>query len=73
MLLPLLEARHAQELGPVRDTLARLQVVYAQQAGGASATPGPETPADAPPAAEPAPGEGPGPAQRSGRLWIPGQ
>ena len=74
-LLPLLEARHAEQLGPVRDTLSQLQMVYAQQAGGA------------PPAAEPAgrraaggragpeqpEPEGPGPAQSSGRLWIPGQ
>ena len=54
------------ELGPVRDTLSRLQMVYAQQAGGASA------PRPAEPAAAPEP-EGPGPAQSSGRLWIPGQ
>ena len=33
-LLPLLESRHAEQLGPVRDTLSRLQMVYAQQAGG---------------------------------------
>ena len=65
-LLPLLEARHAAELGPVRDTLSRLQMVYAQQAGGAAPAPSGE-PA---PTAEP---EGPGPAQSSGRLWIPGQ
>ena len=35
-LLPLLESRHAEQLGPVRDTLSRLQMVYAQQAGGAT-------------------------------------
>ncbi len=35
-LLPLLESRHAEQLGPVRDTLSRLQMVYAQQAGGAA-------------------------------------
>jgi hypothetical protein len=65
-LLPLLEARHAEELGPVRDTLSRLQLVYAQQASGAAPPPaGPPAPA-----AEP---EGPGPAQSSGRLWVPGQ
>ena len=40
-LVPLLEARHAEQLGPVRDTLARLQVIYAQQAGGAAAPAGP--------------------------------
>ena len=71
-LLPLLESRHAEQLGPVRDTLARLQMVYAQQSGGAAA------PADAPEGGEagepqpPQPGQ-PGPAQSSGRLWIPGQ
>jgi hypothetical protein len=69
-LMPLLESRHAEQLGPVRDTLARLQMVYAQQSGGAAPEGGPQEP--------PAPGgqeqpEGPGPAQSSGRLWIPGQ
>jgi hypothetical protein len=73
-LVPLLEPRHAAQLGPIRDTLSRLQMVYAQQAGGAPAGPGPQEPA--PPAAgeqQPGPAEGPGPAQRSGQLWIPGQ
>ena len=65
-LLPLLEARHAAELGPVRDTLSRLQMVYAQQAGGAQ----PGAPAE--PGEERKP-EGTGPAQSSGRLWVPGQ
>jgi hypothetical protein len=65
-LLPLLESRHAEQLAPVRDTLARLQMVYAQKAGGDAAT-GPEPPADKPDA------EGRGPAQSSGRLWVPGQ
>jgi hypothetical protein len=70
-LLPLLESRHAEQLGPVRDTLARLQVVYAQQAGGAAPEGGPQEPAEAAdPAEQP---EGPGPAQSSGRRWIPGQ
>ena len=69
-LLPLLESRHAEQLGPVRDTLSRLQMVYAQQAGGqAPAAPGPG--AESP--AEPEKPEGTGPAQSSGRLWIPGQ
>ena len=69
-LLPLLESRHAEQLGPVRDTLSRLQMVYAQQAGGqppAAPEGGAETPA------EPEKREGTGPAQSSGRLWIPGQ
>jgi hypothetical protein len=70
-LLPLLEARHADQLGPVRDTLARLQMVYAQQAGQGPAEPG--QPADAGASEPQPPKEGPGPAQSSGRLWVPGQ
>ena len=65
-LLPLLEARHAEQLGPIRDTLARLQMVYAQRAGGQS-TQAPQEPGEA---QQP---EGPGPAQSTGRLWVPGQ
>jgi hypothetical protein len=72
-LLPLLESRHAEQLGPVRDTLARLQMVYAQRAGQAPAQPEEGAPAEpATPAGEQE-REGPGPAQSSGRLWIPGQ
>jgi hypothetical protein len=69
-LLPLLESRHADQLGPVRDTLSRLQIVYAQHAGGAATAP--SEPGAQPPT-EPAKPEGPGAAQSSGRLWIPGQ
>jgi hypothetical protein len=69
-LLPLLESRHEEQLGPVRDTLSRLQMVYAQQAGGKPAAPR-EQGAEAPGGPEET--EGPGPAQSSGRLWIPGQ
>jgi hypothetical protein len=80
-LLPVIEARHADKLGPVRDTLSQLQVFYAQHTGGdpgagPSPAPGPggaEGAAGATP--NPATGEaaGPGSAQRSGRLWVPGQ
>jgi hypothetical protein len=65
-LLPLLESRHADKLGPIRDTLSRLQMLYAQQSGKPHEQAG-ETPA------EPRKPDGPGPAQSSGRLWIPGQ
>jgi hypothetical protein len=64
-LVPLLEPRHAEQLGPVRDTLARLQLAYAQLARGGAAQPEAGS-------AEPGRQE-PGPAQRSGRLWVPGQ
>ena len=62
-LLPLLEPRHAQELAPVKDALSRLQMAYVQLSGGKP--PEPEAPKEDP--------QGPGPAQSSGRLWIPGQ
>ncbi len=65
-LLPLLEARHGEELGPVKDAVSRLQMAYVQLSGG--------TP---PPAAKPSPSQpeqpDAGPAQSSGRLWVPGQ
>jgi hypothetical protein len=72
VLLPLLESRHAEQLGPVRDTLARLQMVYAQRAGQPPGQPqeGEQEPATP---GEPQDQEGPGPAQSSGRLWVPGQ
>ena len=67
-LLPLVEPRHAQELGPVKDALSRLQMVYVQKSGReapAPTEPAPEQSTEQPP-------KGPGPAQKSGRLWVPG-
>ncbi|MET0817379.1 MAG: hypothetical protein ABWZ67_07480 [Solirubrobacteraceae bacterium] len=75
VLLPLLEERHGDQLGQVRQTLSQLQMIYAQQAGGAAPAADPEggePPAGGQEGEEPTP-EGPGPAQSSGRLWIPGQ
>jgi len=81
-LLPLVEQELGPEAGTVRQALSQLQMMYAQASGaeapGGAAEGGAEPPPAAeqpPPAAEPEapqPGE-PGPAQRSGRLWIPGQ
>jgi hypothetical protein len=67
-LLPLVEPRHGEQLGPVRDALSRLQLFYAQRSGGQPA-PAAEPAAGAEPQKEP----GPGSAQSSGRLWVPGQ
>jgi hypothetical protein len=64
-LLPIVEPEHSDALAPVRDALSRLQMVYVQKSGGQA----PPAAADEPP---PAAGE-PGPAQKSGRLWVPGQ
>ena len=77
-LLPLLERHEDLNAAPIREALSQLQLAYAREAGA----PAP-APADAkPPAQErqpgeqqPAaakPGEGKGPAQASGRLWVPG-
>jgi hypothetical protein len=81
-LLPLVEEQLGPEAGTVRQALSQLQMMYAKGTGEAAPaaaaqgeTPAPERAAEPtkPPEAEPpTPGE-PGPAQRSGRLWIPGQ
>ncbi len=69
-LLPLVEPVLGPDARQLRDALSQLQLVYAREAGP-PAPPGPAAPqGPPPPAAEP---EGPGPAQRTGRLWIPGQ
>jgi hypothetical protein len=71
-LLPLVEPKHGAELGPVRDALSRLQMLYVQQSGGQEPPPPAAPEGTEPPAEQPKAGE-PGPAQKSGRLWIPGQ
>jgi hypothetical protein len=68
-LLPIVEPEHGEALAPVRDALSRLQMAYVQLSGGQAPPAGAEEPP-----AKPAGGEsGPGPAQQSGRLWVPGQ
>ncbi|MBE2316408.1 hypothetical protein DVA67_010500 [Solirubrobacter sp. CPCC 204708] len=64
-LFALLEPNHGEQLAPIKDALSRLQMAYVQLSGGA-----PEVSESAP---EPDKPEGPGPAQSSGRLWVPGQ
>jgi hypothetical protein len=84
-LMALLEDAAPEQVAPIRQALSQLQLAYVRIGGapaaqerapdpGAAEEPGaagsrgaaPEAPA------APAPGE-PGPAQRSGRLWVPGQ
>jgi hypothetical protein len=83
-LLPLVQEELGPEAATLRDALSQLQMAYAQLSGQAApAAEGPAPGAAEPGAAEPGPAEpgaepqgepgGPGPAQRSGRLWIPGQ
>ena len=69
-LMPLVEPRHGEQLGPIRDALSRLQMFYAQNQA--------HPPGEAAPASGEAPQQqpetgGPGSAQSSGRLWVPGQ
>ncbi len=89
----------AEQLGPLRDALSRLQMAYAAEVGGSGGAdeggeddgPGEAGPGNGggdgdPPAGgpgggtEPDPGAGgaaeqggPGPAESSGRLWVPGR
>jgi hypothetical protein len=80
-LLPLVEPQLGPNAAPIREALSQLQMAYAQlvaESGGPPpAEPGAAGPAaGAPggePAAEPDAPQGPGPAQQSGRLWVPGQ
>jgi hypothetical protein len=87
-LLDILGRRIPQELGPLRDALSRLQMAYAReirpdaaaagQAQGSGAAGGESRPAQPAGSEQGArqPGQrpdGPGPAEASGRLWVPGR
>jgi hypothetical protein len=81
-MLPVLEQAAPEQIGAIRAAVSQLQIAYvkiggqetaAPPVGGAEGPAGPAAPpAPSPEAEAPKPGE-PGPAQRSGRLWIPGQ
>jgi hypothetical protein len=77
-LLPVVEPALGPDARQIRDAVSRLQMEYARLAGAGAPAAG----ADAPAAGEePAPEgkqeppkpEGPGPAESSGRLWVPGR
>ena len=51
--------------------LSRLEMAYVQKSGGGGSAP--QEPAQPEPSKEAPQKEGPGPAQQSGRLWVPGQ
>lgn len=86
-LLPLLETATPEQVAPIRQALSQLQLAYVRVGGGPAPAGGRPDVGVAPGAGdgegadrEPAPqspgeeqvnpGE-PGPAQRSGRLWVP--
>ncbi len=81
-LLPLMEASvSGEQLDQIRQALSQLQMAYVQisgEAGGPAPAPGAPTPgapaagASSPNPGAPKPGDQ-GPAQTSGRLWVPGQ
>jgi hypothetical protein len=73
-LLPLVEPALGPDASQIREAVSRLQMEYARLAGGGAVESGGEP--SQPPAEgeQPPPGpEGPGPAQSSGRLWVPGR
>jgi hypothetical protein len=78
-LLPLVEPALGPDAASIRDALSRLQLEYARLASrpeaAAAPEPGPEGSQPESGAGEEGrpPGEAPGPAERSGRLWVPGR
>ena len=75
-LLGILERSMPEDLRPLREALSQMQIAYAREAqvGGdadASGEQAPPAPGKQAPSAEEPPGA-PGPAQSSGRLWVPG-
>jgi hypothetical protein len=74
-LLPLLEAQLGPDGKAIRDALSQLQMAYAQLAGGESGEGGPAGGGESsgPAGGQQPPQGGSGPAQSSGRLWVPGQ
>ena len=84
-LLPLVEQIAPAQVGPIRDAVSQLQMAYVRIGGQASpeaaespASSSTTSTAGAPPPRPPAEPQPPesgdaGPAQRSGRLWVPGQ
>ncbi|CAB4929820.1 unannotated protein [freshwater metagenome] len=73
-MLALCEPALGPDGPPIRDALSQLQLAYVQLSGeaGGEGAPGPGTPPGGPDAPAPDAGGG-GPAQSSGRLWVPGQ
>jgi hypothetical protein len=82
-LIPLLEQSAPQQVAPIREALSQLQLAYVRIGGKqpsaaeqpAAGAEHPSAGAEQPekPKSEPPKADEPGPAQRSGRLWVPGQ
>jgi hypothetical protein len=82
-LFGVLERRFGAEIAPLRDALSQLQLAYAREAsagapaGGAESQRAETAPSEAGEREQPAEDEQgshkPGPAEASGRLWVPGR
>jgi hypothetical protein len=87
-LLPIVErGAGGEDVKPLRDAVSQLQMAYTRGRGAAPGPDAPDPDEPAPPAGGERPGPGaegdpsetpakpgePGPAQASGRLWVPGQ
>ena len=74
-LLPLVEPVLGPDARQIRDAVSRLQMEYARLAGAGAAAPqaAAEQPASEGEQQQSPKPEGPGPAESSGRLWVPGR
>ncbi len=88
-LLGVIERRAPQEARALREALSQLQMAYAREAQASAPVPppageqappegGPQSapqsaPAGQPPSQKPGDQSAPGPAESSGRLWVPGR
>lgn len=81
-LMPLIEQSAAPQAAPIREALSQLQLAFVKLGGSTESAPAPEPDAGGGPEPQEAPSQPeeppvkpgePGPAQRSGRLWVPGQ
>ena len=69
-LMPLVEPLLGNEAAQIREVISQLQMAYAR--GGQQAPEAPQGQGSQAPEDAPKPGDA-GPAQSSGRLWVPGQ
>ena len=69
-VLPLVEQAAPEQAKPIRDAVSPLQLAFVKIGG--QAEPSAEAAEGTPPQTPPESGQ-PGPAQRSGKLWVPGQ
>jgi len=72
-LLPLVEPALGPDARQIREAVSRLQMEYARLASAGAPQPDAEQPAPEAEQQKPPNPDEPGPAQSSGRLWVPGR